>query len=280
MKPLDVLAAMVVVAVWGVNFAAVKVAVAEIPPLTLTALRFALVAAMLAPLFRPRIEMLPGIALLSFSLGVCHFGLMFLGISGLDAATAAIATQLSVPFSILLAAAFFGERLGWRAGFGMVLAFGGVALLAGEPTLPRPLPLLMVVAAALAWAASNIVIKRIGAVSPFVLNGWMALLAAPQLLILSLAVEDGQTGAIADAGWAGWGGLAFIVLGASLTAYSLWYHLLAKYPVSQVVPYTLLVPVAGVAAGIALLGEPLTWHKLVGGGLTLLGVAIIQKRRA
>ncbi|MBX9635788.1 MAG: EamA family transporter, partial [Magnetospirillum sp.] len=62
----------------------------------------------------------------------------------------------------------------------------------------------------------------------------------------------------------------------SLVAYSLWYRLLARHSMNQIVPITLLGPVVGVASGVMLLGEPLSWQKLVGGAITIAGVAVVQ----
>lgn len=269
-------AALAVVVIWGFNFVAAKVGVALVPPFAFMALRFALVGLLLAPLFRPRRGQWRGILIVSVTLGVLHFGLLFIGIKGIDAATAAIAIQLSVPFSAALAAVYFGERLGRLRGAGMLLAFSGAALLAGEPTTPDLASLGLVVIAAFAWSASNVLIKRLPAVHPVTMNGWMSLLAAPQLALLSLAFERDQLDTLAAAGWRGWSALAFTVLGASIVAYSLWYHLVSKYELNKVVPFTLLGPVIGVAAGVALLGEGLTWHKLAGGVVTIVGVAVIQ----
>lgn len=270
------LAALVVVVIWGLNFVAAKVGVAQLPPLAFMALRFLLVGLLLAPFTRPRAGQWPSVLAISFVLGVLHFGLLFIGIKGVDAATAAIAIQLSAPFSAALAAPSFGERLGPHRGAGMALAFSGTALLAGEPTLPDPLSLGLVVFAAFAWSVANVLVKRLPAVHPVTMNGWMSLLAAPQLLVLSLLFEDGQAAAFAAADWRGWTALAFTVFGASIVAYSLWYHLLGKYELNRVVPFSLLAPVIGIAGGVHVLGESLSWQKLVGGVLTIIGVAVIQ----
>ena len=274
----DWLLALAVVVLWGLNFIAVKVAVAVIPPLLLTAIRFAVVAAVLAPLYRPRRDQLLPIAAIGAVLGVGHFGLLFVGITGMDAATAAIATQLGVPFSVVLAWAVFGERLGPARAAGLAFAVAGVALLAGEPSLPSPQPLLIVIVAMAAWAVSNIQVKRLGAIGPMALNGWMALFAAPMLLALSLATESGQAALPARMAvdWKAWAGLAYTIIGSSLIAYSLWYGLLARHPLNRVVPVTLLGPVVAVASGVLVLGEALTWQKLAGGALTILGVAVVQ----
>ncbi len=270
--------ATIVVTVWGINFVAAKLGTRELPPLLFTAIRFAFVALAVIPFFpRPRGQ-LRLIGLLSLVLGVGHFGILYVGIKGLDAATAAIALQLCMPFSALVAAVAYGERLGPRGLSGMVLALAGVVLLAGEPHRPDLLSLGLVVFAALAWALSNLVVKRLGPIRPLLLNGWTCLFAVPPLLLLSALVEHGQIDALRNAGWTAWGAMAFTVVAASLVAYTLWYRLIARQPINRVVPFTLLNPVIGVASGVLALGEPLSWQKLVGGALTLAGVAVIQLR--
>ncbi|CAA7628053.1 Permease of the drug/metabolite transporter superfamily [Candidatus Terasakiella magnetica] len=276
LSPRDSAAALLVVMLWGLNFVAVKLALHTLPPFLLTGLRFAVTAAILVPFFRPRRQQLGGILLLAAVLGFGHFGLIFFALSRMDAATAGIAIQLGIPFSALLAWLVFDEHLGWRRAVGMTVAFGGVALLAGEPHRPGILPLLAVVVSAMSWAWSNVVIKRIGAIDPLTLNGWVALFACPMLLGLSLAAETGQAEAIAATGWMGWSGLAYTIIGSTLIAYSLWYRLIERHPMNRVVPFTLLGPAVAVTGGVLLLGEPLTWHKLVGGILTVGGVGIIQ----
>ena len=274
----DWLLALTVVTLWGLNFIAVKVAVQTVPPLLLTGIRFALVAVVLAPLFRPARPQMKGIVGIAVVLGVGHFGLMFVGLAGMDAASAAIITQLGVPFSALLAWLAFGEKLGLGRAIGLLLAFAGVALLAGEPGLISIVPMLILVAAMLAWAVSNVQVKRLGEINPLALNGWMALFAAPMLMALSALLESGHADLPARllTDWRPWAGLAFTVICSSLVAYTLWYGLLARHPMNRVVPVTLLGPVVGVAGGVLMLGETLTWQKLVGGALTVAGVAVVH----
>ena len=278
MTPRDLATALLVVTLWGLNFIAVKTALTTLPPFLLTGLRFAGVALALAPFYRPHRHQIPGIAGIGVVLGCGHFGLLFLGISGMDAATAAIVTQLGVPFSALLAWAVFGEKLGPARGLGLVLAFAGVALLAGEPNLPHWAPLAVAVLAMLCWAISNVQVKRLGTIPPLALNGWMAVFAAPILLALSLGLEHGHADALLRTArdWKILVGLAYTVIASSLVAYTLWYRLLARHPMNRVVPITMLAPVIAVAGGVLVLGETLTWQKLAGGALTIVGVALVQ----
>ncbi|MBP2229104.1 O-acetylserine/cysteine efflux transporter [Azospirillum agricola] len=274
------LQALAVMALWGLNFVVSKWALLEFPPLFVMFIRFVLVSALIVPFFRvPREKLLP-IAALSVTLGSIHFPLMFNGLRGIDAATASLAVQAQVPFSSLLAALVFKDKLGWRRATGMMAAFAGVLVIAGEPRLGNALPsLLMLLAASLAFAVASIQMKLIGSVNGFAVNGWMALMAAPQLLALSLLFEQGQMESLANATWLGWGSIVYMAVAVTIVAYGLWYPLLGRYDVNQTMPYLLTVPVFGVASGVLLMGDPVTLNLALGGLLTIGGVAVIVKRR-
>lgn len=276
MSPADWAGALAVAMLWGGNVIAVKVAVETLPPFLLMGIRFSIVALLLAPFFRPRRAQVPGLLALALVLGVGHFGLMFLAISGMDAATAAVAVQMTIPFSAVLAWLVYREALGWARTLGVGLAFAGILLLAGEPHASGVWPLAVMAVSTLCWAVSNVMIKRVGLIDPLTINGWVALFAAPVLFVCSALFEQGQAEAIAATGLVGWAGLAYTVIGASLIAYTLWYWLVRRHSLNRIVPFTLLGPAVGITGGVLLLGEPLTWQKLVGGLLTVGGVAAVQ----
>jgi O-acetylserine/cysteine efflux transporter len=64
----------------------------------------------------------------------------------------------------------------------------------------------------------------------------------------------------------------------TIVSYGFWYPLVRKYPMSFLMPFTLLVPVIGVLAGVAILGDDLTWQMILGGIATLAGIAVIALR--
>jgi O-acetylserine/cysteine efflux transporter len=260
MTPRDVGALLLVAAVWGMNFAVVKVGLAELPPIFFVALRFAAVAVVLLPFVRLSRNKLPQLVALSVTLGGLHFSMMFIGLRSLDVATSAIAIQLQVPFAAILAAIVFKDKLGWRRLLGMAIAFGGVALIAGEPRFGgNLLPLVLVVSAALVWSIANIQIKALGdEVDVFALSAWVALLAAS---------------------WRAWGAIAYQVVLVTIFGYGVWYSVMRRHPINQVMPFTLLVPLFGVLSGIIFLDERLTVPMLIGSAATIAGVAIIVVRR-
>jgi O-acetylserine/cysteine efflux transporter len=271
---------LVVMVIWGFNFAVAKTGLEQFSPLFMMFLRFAAVAAVLVPFVRIPHGRMRGIFALSVILGGIHFPLMFGGLAGIDAATAAITVQLQVPFSALLAALVFKDRIDARGIIGMIIAFLGVVVIAGEPRLNgNYVALGMVVAAAFAFAVANIQMKRVSVVNGFSLNAWMSLMAAPQLLIFTLLLERDQVRQFTQADWLGWSSIAYMSVVVTILSYGIWYHLVRRYAVSQTMPWTLTVPVFGVLSGVLVLGEPMTTGLIVGGTLTLIGVAVIVLRR-
>lgn len=276
----SMLLATLVAALWGGNFIAVKLATREFTPLLLLALRFLATAILMLPAagWLPRRCIAPVLAV-SVTLGVLHFGLMFIGVQRIEASTASIAAQLGVPFSTVLAVILFRERLGWRRIVGVGTAFAGVVVLAGAPGIADDLlGLALIVSAAFAWAVANAVIKHYGPFDTTMLTAWMALLASPQLLVVSLVLEDGQWQSVVDAGPVAWAALGYTVVGSTLIAYSLWYWLINNNPVSHVVPFTLLAPVFAVGAAVPMLGEAISLPLLIGGAMTIGGVALCELR--
>ena len=217
---------------------------------------------------------------MSFTLGCVHFSLMFTGLRDLDAAAAAIAIQIQVPFAALIAAVFLDDKLGWRRTLGMVLAFAGVVIIAGEPRVSGALfPLFLVIAASFMWAVANVQIKQLGRVDGFALNAYLGLFAAPQLFLASALLEEGQVQAVVNADWVGWSAVLYMAVMVTIVSYVLWFRLLRRYTVNQAMPFTLLVPVIGVLSAALVLDEPLTWRVILGGVATIAGVGVIVLRR-
>nr|WP_218927987.1 EamA family transporter [Halomonas zhaodongensis] len=266
---------LLVIAIWALNILVIKVGVAELPPLLMTTLRFMLVAALLVPFYPVARAQLPFLLLLSITFGSLHFALLFIGLGQAEAGTGALLVQMGTPFATLLAVVFLKEKLGAKRIAGLLLSFAGVAVLAGGPTLPSPLPLTILLLSAFGWAVSQLLIKRGPSIAPLALAGWVALFAIPQVALGSWLFETGQWQAIQQASWRGWAAMSYTAVMSSIVAYGIWYALLRRHPVNRVVPMTLLVPVLAVGLGALLMGDSLGIHKLLGGGLVVAGIALI-----
>jgi O-acetylserine/cysteine efflux transporter len=282
MKPQHFLALAFAQVLWGANFAVLKLGLDTWPPLFFVALRLGAVGLLLLPFVGlPKKSQLPGLLLLALLLGVIHFGTLFTGIARSDAATSSIIIQIQVPLSALAAAAFFGDRIGWRRYSGMALSILGIALLVGRPAFQGGwLAVGLILVASVSWVAANMQIKRLaGDIGGWQLNAWPALLAAPMMLVLSALTEQGQVETLRGAGTAAWLAMAYQVIVTTALCYGLWFAMMRRYPVTQVMPFTLLEPVFGALTAVFLLNEPWDWQMVLGALVTVSGLAIIVIRR-
>lgn len=278
-----ILAAILVAACWGGNFTASRFGLNAFSPYLMLLLRFAGVALVLAPFaLRHPIPRFRDMAVISLFLIVFQFSFVFVAMDmGLSITSVVVATQLGVPFACVLAAIVFKDYLGpWRSG-GLMVAFLGVVVVAGTPNASEHWgAFLLAVLGSFGWSVANVHLKRIKPAPHVVpLLFWPALIAVPVLLLLSLAFESGQIASMQTAHWTGWAGIAYSLFFSSLLGYGLWNRLIVKYPMSAVVPYSLLVPVVGIAGGVITMGDPLTLQVVVGTLLTIVGVAVISVRR-
>jgi O-acetylserine/cysteine efflux transporter len=277
MKPGDLLLALLANTAWAFNFIAGKAGVTHFQPFLFTSLRFAILLLILLPFLRwipGRMRGVLGIALVQ---GILHFSLVFAGLkaSG-DITSMAIASQLYVPFSALLAVVTLGEKLDRRRLLGIASAFGGVLVIGLDPVVFRHLDALLLIAAgAMAMAVATIQMRRLRGVGVFVLQGWIALCATPALALLSLLFEDGQWAAVRSATALELATPVYSALGASLIGHGVVYYLLGRYPVSVTTPLMLLTPILAVAFGVLLWDDVLTWKLLLGGVMTLAGLVVI-----
>jgi O-acetylserine/cysteine efflux transporter len=281
-KPQHFLALAFAQVLWGANFAVLKLGLDTWPPIFFVALRLGAVGLLLTPFVGlPKRSQLPGLLLLAFLLGVIHFGTLFTGIAMSDAATSSIVIQIQVPISALAAAVFFGDRIGWRRWSGMALSIVGIVLLVGRPAFQGGwLAVTLILVASVSWVAANMQIKRLaGDIGGWQLNAWPALLAAPMMLVLSALTEHGQVETLRAAGSAAWLSMAYQVIVTTALCYGLWFAMMRRYPVSQVMPFTLLEPVFGALTAVFLLDEPWDWQMVLGALVTVSGLAIIVIRR-
>ncbi len=272
------LLALAVVAVWGTNFVVIKTALGTLPPLLLAVLRFAL--ALLPALWwvpRPRVGWRP-LAAYGVLIGAGQFGLLYMAIDGrISPGLASLVVQTQVFFTIGLAMLADGERVRVYQWLALLLATAGIVVIAGHTGGDITLAgLLMVLCAALAWAGGNQVARRMGRVDMLGVVVWSSAFALPPLLLLSLLFEGPAriAQALVAAGPAEWAAVAWQAAGNTLFGYSAWGWLLSRHPAATVAPMALLVPVFGMGASAALLGESLPAWKLLAAALVMTGLAL------
>ena len=278
MSPKDLLLALVVIVVWGLNFVVIKVGLHDMPPMLLGALRF-LLAAFPAILFikRPQLP-LRWLLLYGLTISLGQFALLFSAMAvGMPAGLASLVLQSQAFFTLLFAALLLGERL--RAGnlLGLLVAAGGLLLIGLQGDRGMTLAgFVLTIGAASMWALGNIVTRKLGKVDLVGLVVWGSLVPPLPFLALSwwlegpVAIDTALRGIGLDSLLV----LAYLAFGATILGYGLWSRLLSRYPASQVAPFSLLVPVVGLSSAALLLDEHLGPLQLLGALLVMLGLLI------
>jgi O-acetylserine/cysteine efflux transporter len=271
-----------VVALWGFSFVAIKVGLREIPPFALAALRFFFAAVPLVFFIRrPRMPW-RYIAGYGLAIGVCQFGLLFLGMKlGMPAGLSSLVILTQVFFTAGLAIAFLGDRLRKQDLIGAGIATVGVVLLGVyrlQSGMASTLPgFLLVIAGGFAWAVGNVVAKRAAQYDAdmFALVVWSSLAAPLPLALMSFAFEGGSNAwnAVLAASPLTWGCVLLLAWGATLFGFASWARLLHKYPTALISPFALLIPVSGLASGAIFLSEGLAPLQMAGVVLILAGLA-------
>ncbi|SDB82782.1 EamA family transporter [Paraburkholderia lycopersici] len=283
MSPKDLLLALVVVLAWGVNFVVIKVGLHGVPPLLLGALRFML-AAFPAVLFVKRPQM-PLRWLLAYgaTISLGQFAFLFTAMYvGMPAGLASVVLQAQAFFTLGFAAFFLRERFHAQNVIGLLIAAGGLALIgvqsmAGGAQGMTLAGFVLTLCAACMWALGNIVTKKVGKVDLVGLVVWASLVPPLPFLALSYWMEGPQRieQALSGIGAASVGAIVYLAFVATLVGYSLWSRLLSKYPASQVAPFSLLVPIVGLASASLLLGERLTSAE-IGGAVLVMGGLVVN----
>ena len=191
METKHILWAVLVAAIWGVNFTVIRLGLDDFPPILLNGLRFAVAGGLFAWFIpRPQIPVARIIAI-GLTLGVAKFTLLFVGMdAGMPAGLSSLVLQAQAFFTVLFAAVLLDERPKAAQLTGMAVAFAGLGVIAMDLGQGAVITAFVIVLAASAcWGLANIQIKRSGANDMLGLMVWASLAAALPLFALSWVFE-------------------------------------------------------------------------------------------
>ncbi|QZE25344.1 EamA family transporter [Brevibacterium casei] len=279
MRPVHQLLALLVVVLWGVNFVFIDFGLRDWPPLLLVAARFTMVVIPAILFVRFPRGSLGRILLIGVFMSAGQFGLLYTSLFlGLPVGLSSIILQIQAAFTVVVAALALRETPTRRQVIGILIGLTGLAVIGLSLEASTPVAAFVVcLAAALSWAIGNVIARGVKpGISGLQMTVWSGLVVPVPMLGLSLLI-DGPAEVARAVLHPTWGVLASVVYTAgvaSLIGYVIWNSLLARFPASQVAPFTLLVPPVGVGAAWLVLGDRPTVPELIGGGLLILGVAV------
>ncbi len=287
MTPLDWLLLIVLSILWGGSFLFGRIAVAEVPPVTLVLARVGIAAAALHLVLRAfGITFAPtggrwrDYLVMGTLNNLVPFGLIFYGQIEIGAGLAAVINGMTPFWSALMARAAGVEQLPVRKAAGVVLGFAGLAVTVGPAALDgldAPLVAqLAVVGATISYGAASVFGRRFAGDPPLLTATGQ--LSASTVLVLPLAL-------VVDTPWllpvptpATVGSVVALALLSTALAYILYFRVLASAGATNAALVTLLIPVSAIALGALVLGEAIEARQLGGMALIALGLAVIDGR--
>ncbi|MDO8456932.1 MAG: EamA family transporter [Burkholderiaceae bacterium] len=280
-RPVDLALAMLVVVVWGMNFAVIKLGVADVPPLLLGALRFILAAFPALLFFRPPKVPLRLYLLYSMAISVGQFAFLFSAIhAGMPSGLASLVLQSQAFFTMLFAVTWLKEHWQVNQLAGLLLGAIGLVLIGSAHGVSMPLGgFLLTLAAAVMWACGNIVTRAVARYAPmnqlaFVV--WASAVPPLPFLALSYLFEGpvAMVAAVQGFNLQTFGAVAYLAWAATLLGYGIWTYLMSRYPANRVSPFSMLVPLFGLTIGWLVFDEALKPIHLAGGTLLMAGLLV------
>ena len=274
----------------GANFLAFKVAGNALHPLMVATLRFSLAALILLPFALVRWRHSPvstrelgGAALIGVTMLVASQAVAIWGTHFLPAGVAAVFGSASPLFLALFAWGVFHQPLTRRQVAGVAIGFVGLALMGWASTKGgdfRPIGAALALAASAAWAAGSLLAPRLTLPRDPVIGLTIQLAAAGMVLGVIVTVSGIAAAThLARVPLAAWGALAFLIVASTLIGYAVFLALNAKVSPTLANTFNYAAPVIALCLSALLLHEPLTFVKLVSGGIALLGVALMIDRK-
>ncbi len=268
---------------WGLNWPAVKFILGDLPPWTLRAIGLGCGTLILAALAclrgeslvpargeRLRLVVAGILTILGFNI-FAAFGQLLT-----ETSKAAIIAFTMPMWTALFSVLFLAEKLNaWRLA-SLCCGMLGLGVLIYDDFgafLEAPLGPLIMLCAAISWAAGTIVLKsRQWTIAPVARTAWMMGCSALPAAIAALALEqpwrlDPPSSAVMLT-------LLYHIVFPMVVCHAAWITLVGRLPASVAAIGTLLVPIVGVLSASLLLGDPLTWEKLTALVLVLASIAL------
>jgi drug/metabolite transporter (DMT)-like permease len=275
---------------WSGNYVAGKIALRTLDPITLTCLRLQLAALIMLAIYFTRRERQPlklsdawPFLYLGFFGVVVNQGLFTVGLNYTTSNHSAVLIAIGPIIILLLARALKLEMLTAAKVAGMAISFVGVYLLETEQGSPAHSPLLMgdiiTLGGVIGFSAYAVLGKRIVAqYDPIAMNTFNCVAAA--LLLLPLTIRQCLHLDWHSVALSGWLGMAYMAVGSSVAAYTIFYWVLRYMTASRVGAVSYFQPVVVILLSMAFLGERPSRMLLEGTALVLLGVFLAERGRS
>ncbi len=264
--------------IWGSTYLANKVALVEIPPLRLVAIRYLLAGGLAYAGLRLAGRPAPTLGELRSSLVISLF-LIVGGAGGVVYAQTRVAsglTALVVAVSPLWTALFAGLLEAWptrREWAGLLVGFAGILVLNADGDLRvDPVGLAILLAASGSWALGSMLSRRMELAGGFMGTATGMLAGGAILAVLGLGVESSPWVLPSPRALAA---LAYLVVFGSMVAFAAYLYLLHRVRPALAASYAYVNPIVALLLGAWIGGEPLDGTTFLAMILILGGVGVV-----
>jgi O-acetylserine/cysteine efflux transporter len=280
MPPLHILLVVLIQICWGATYPLCKPYVEVFPPMALVAMVYTIVALVSAPFFPRTKTPQRTLFLIGFFGGALQTSAVFVALKYLPASTAVLAMQAQLPVAVV-ASWFMGrDKPNIKNALGSVICLVGIVIVIGRPEATDAwFGLAAMFVGVASWAIAQAAIPVVAKDQGMALYAGMTRYAAPQMIVMSLLFEHGQLHGLAEVPLGAWAAVPIITLTGFAFPYAIWYWLLMRHRVDELLPFVILMPIVSIVVTTTLLDEPLPAALLLGGAIVVAGLAVIVFRR-
>lgn len=275
--------------VWGSTYLAIRVGIESFPPLLLAGSRHLLTGLILYPILRRKTGVRPTASHWRKSF-ITGFLLLFLGNGGVCLAertvpsgvTALLVATVSLWLVLVDWLRPGGTRPGARVAAGLLLGFGGLALLVGPKDLGGsarvdPFGVGILVIASLAWASGSVYSKHAGGLSGSPLLGVAMQSLAGGISLWIAGILTGELGALHLGAISGrsWAALGYLIVFGSGVGFTAYIYILKKSTATRVATYAFVNPVVALFLGWLLVGESINVRTVIAAAVILTAVLLV-----
>jgi len=270
--------AVLITAIWGLNFSVIKIGLSSLDPFTLAGLRFLLCAFPLVFFIKKPDVPMKYVVIYGLTFGIGLWGMVSLGIHfGVSAGMASLVLQMSAFLTVILGVVLLKDGIDKIKILGFIIAIIGMGFIAsvtdGSVTV---LGLLLILFGALAMSVTTIIVKISGAKRIFSFIIWSSLFSPIPLFVLAYFTQGQNVFSdfAANIDDKAIFSILFQVYPTTLFGYWVWNSLIDKYQVSRVAPISLLVPIFGLLGSFLIFKEQIGVEKIIAGVLIMIGLLI------
>lgn len=288
MKSKNLLLLLVLASLWGPSFLFIKLAVAEIPPISLAALRIGIAAVVLfllifvrGGIFSRDLRFWKHVTIAGFFAHGLPFVLISWGEIYIDSALASILNGLTPLFTLILAHfTIADDRLNVSKTIGAVVGFFGLAVLLSPHMLigfeATTIGVIAIIIGALSYGVAMVYSRiYLKGTKPLQAPASQLLVTAVYLIPISLWLEGPYL--FADYSIEALASLLVLAVFGTAVAFIMYYRILESASASYLSLVTYIMPVYGIILGMIFLGENISIYSILGGVLIIGGIMVANK---